>query len=91
MAAPCVTGSITLVSATTTAGTYSNFAVSNVVCTTSDVVVLNGRSGTTANSYVFSIFSVGANTFTVQIFNQAAVAVADAPVLGFAIIKGAVA
>jgi hypothetical protein len=91
MAVPCVSGSISLFSTTTTANTWASFAVSNVVCTTSDLVLLNARSSTTANSYIFNIIAVGANTFTVQIYNAVAVAVAEAPSLGFAIIKGATA
>ena len=91
MTAPCVSGSITLFSTTTLANTWNNFAVSNVVCTTSDVVILNMRSGGSLNSYTFDIVSVGSNTFTIQIYNAVAVVAGEAPVLGFAIIKGATA
>jgi hypothetical protein len=90
MTAPCVSGSITLFSTTTLANTWNNFAVSNVVCTTSDIVILNMRSGGSLNSYTFDIVSVGANTFTIQVYNAVAVVSGEAPVLGFAIIKGAV-
>ena len=91
MTAPCVSGSITLFSTTTLANTFNNFAVSNVVCTTSDIVILNMRSGGSLNSYTFDIVSVGSNTFTIQVYNAVAVVSGEAPVLGFAIIKGAVA
>ena len=91
MTAPCVSGSITLFSTTTLANTWNNFAVSNVVCTTSDIVILNMRSGGSLNSYNFDIVSVGSNTFTIQVYNAVAVVAGEAPLLGFAIIKGAVA
>jgi hypothetical protein len=54
-------------------------------------VILNMRSGGSLNSYTFDIVSVGSNTFTIQVYNAVAVVSGEAPVLGFAIIKGATA
>ena len=88
MAAPCVTGSITLFTTTSTANTWNSFAVSNVVCTVSDIVIINFRSGATATSYIPSILSVGANTFTIQIYNQSAIP-SDTPIINFAILRAA--
>ena len=79
-------GSITLFSTTTTIDTFHTFTVSNSTVSASDVVIVNMKSGS-ADSYVVTVSSVGASQFKVQIFNAVAVAVAEAPVLNFAVIK----
>ena len=83
------TGAITLVSATTTAGTFSSFTVTNSEVAANDVIVLNFASAATADKYALTVTAVGAGSFRIQIYNIAAVGVAEAPVINFAVIKGA--
>lgn len=86
-----ITGQITLVSATTTAGTLASFTVTNSAVAATDVVIVNFASGATADKYGLSVTAVGAGSFRIQIHNIAAVAVAEAPVINFAVIKGVTA
>lgn len=79
-------GSITLFSTTTTVDTFNTFIVNNNTVSASDVIIVNMKSGS-ADSYVINVSSVGASQFKIQIFNAVAVAVAEAPVLSFAVIK----
>jgi len=83
-----VTGAITLFSSTTTSNTSNVFTVTNTTVAATDVVILNQRSGTTG-SYILDVANVAAGSFQVQIYNSAAVAVAEAPVINFAVIKTA--
>jgi hypothetical protein len=83
-----VTGAITLFSSTTTANTVNVFTVTNTTVAATDVVIVNQRSGT-ANSYIFSVANVAAGSFIIQINNTLAVAVAEAPIINFAVIKTA--
>jgi len=82
-----VCGQITLFSTTTTAGTFASITVTNATVTSTDVVIVNFSSGATANSYGLLITAVANGSFRVQINNAVAVAVAEAPVLNFAVIK----
>jgi hypothetical protein len=86
-----VAGQITLVSATTTAGTFASFTVTNSAVAATDVVIVNFASGATADKYGLSVTAVAAGSFRIQIHNIAAVTVAEAPVINFAIIKGVAA
>jgi hypothetical protein len=86
-----ITGQITLVSATTTAGTLASFTVTNSAVAATDVVIVNFASGATADRYGLSVTQVSAGSFRIQIHNIAAVAVAEAPVINFAVIKGVTA
>ena len=82
------TGAITLFSATTTAGTFSSFTVTNSVVGANDIIIVNFASATTANSYAIDVTAVAAGSFRVQVYNIAAVGSAEAPVINFAVIKG---
>lgn len=82
-----ITGAITLFSSTTTAGTFSNFVVTNSTVAATDAVIVNFVSATTAASYSVIVSAVAAGNFTIQVHNIAAVAVAEAPVIRFAVIK----
>jgi hypothetical protein len=82
-----VCGQITLFSTTTTAGTFASFTVTNTTVSSTDVVIVNFASGATANSYGLAVTAVAAGSFRVQIHNIAAVGVAEAPVINFAVIK----
>lgn len=86
-----VCGRITLFSTTTTAGTFASFTVTNSAVASTDVVIVNIGSGATANSYSVTVSAVATGSFRVQIANAAAVAVAEAPVLNFAVIKAVAA
>ena len=85
------TGAITLFSTTTTANTFDSFTVTNSAVVATDVVIVNFKSGATADSYSLAVTAVAAGSFRVQIHNIVAVAVAEAPVINFAIIKGVTA
>lgn len=82
-----VCGRITLFSTTTTAGTFASFTVTNSAVASTDVVIVNIGSGATADRYGVLVTAVSAGSFRVQIHNIAAVGVAEAPVLNFAVIK----
>lgn len=85
------TGQITLFSTTTTAGTFASFTVTNSAVAATDVVIVNFSSGATADRYGLSVTAVAAGSFRIQIHNIAAVGVAEAPVINFAVIKGVAA
>jgi hypothetical protein len=86
-----LTGQITLFSTTTTAGTFSNFLVTNTLVAATDVIIVNFASATTADRYGIAVIAVAAGSFRIQIHNIVAVAVAEAPVINFAVIKGVAA
>jgi hypothetical protein len=86
-----ICGSITLFSTTTTAGTFASFTVTNSAVAATDVVVINIGASATADRYNVTVTAVAAGSFRVQIHNVAAVGVAEAPVLNFAIIKAVTA
>lgn len=83
-------GAITLFSTTTTAATLTSFVVTNSTVAATDVVHVSMKTGT-ADSYIVSVSAVSAGSFKVQIYNVAAVAVAEAPVINFAVIKAVTA
>ena len=83
-----VTGAITLFSSTTTANTTNVFTVTNTTVAATDVIILNQRSGT-SGSYLLNVSNVADGSFQIQIYNSVAVAVAEAPILNFAVIKTA--
>lgn len=83
-------GAITLFSDVTVAATFTSFTVTNSAIAATDTVILNMKSGS-ADSYIFSVSAVSAGSFRVQIYNVAAVAVAEAPVLNFSVIKAVTA
>lgn len=84
-------GAITLFSTTTTAGTFSSFTVTNNTVDATDTVIVNFKSGATADRYGIAVTAVAAGSFRIQIHNIAAVSVAEAPVINFAVIKAVTA
>ncbi len=82
-----VCGTITLFSTTTTAGTFASFTVTNSAVAATDTVVVNFASAATADKYGICVTAVAAGSFRIQIHNIAAVGVAEAPVINFAVIK----
>lgn len=83
------TGKITLFSTTATTGTFASFTLTNTLIADTDVVIVNFASATSANKYSLFVTAVDAGSCRIQVYNIAAVAVAEAPVINFAVIKGA--
>ena len=82
-----ICGQITTFSKTTTAGTFDSFTVTNANVAATDVIIVNFTSGATADKYNLAITAVAAGSFRIQIHNVAAVAVAEAPIINYAIFK----
>lgn len=83
-----VNGAITLFSTTTTAGTRSSFTVTNSAVAATDNVLVSLVSAATADAYDVTVTAIAAGSFRIQVTNIAAVAVAEAPVVKFTVIKG---
>ena len=81
-------GQITLFSATTTAGQTSSIVVTNSSVSVGDVIFISQQTG--SGIYFFTT-KAAAGSFTLSIYTPAAVAVAEAPVLNFAVIKSVAA
>lgn len=81
-------GTITLFSATTTAGQTSTFTVTNTLVAVGDVIVVSAQTG--AGIYFFTT-KAAAGSFTLSVYTPAAVGAAEAPVLNFAVIKAVAA
>ena len=79
------TGSITLFSAAG-AATWNTFTVNNSTVSSSDVICFSTKSGT--NNYVVYASFVNNGAFVINFIATAGTAV-DAPVINFAVIKGA--
>lgn len=79
------TGAITMFSA---AGSMvaATFTVTNTLVAATDTIILNQKSGT--NLYVLLVTAVAAGSFNITFYTTGGVAT-DAPVINFAIIKGA--
>ena len=84
-------GKITLFSTTATAGTFASFTLTNTLIAATDVVIVNFASATSANKYSLFVTAVAAGSCRIQVYNIAAVAVAEAPVINFCVLKGEVA
>jgi hypothetical protein len=79
------TGAITMFSAAGSA-TAATFTVTNSSVAATDVIVLNQKSGT--NLYNFIVTAVAAGSFNITFYTTGGTAT-DAPVINFAVIKGA--
>ena len=79
-------GEITLFSTTTTAGQQTTFQLSNSNLVATDHLVLEQKTGT--GLYVLNVTQKAAGLFNITVYTPAAVGVAEAPVISFAIIKG---
>jgi hypothetical protein len=79
------TGAITMFSA---AGSVvaATFTVTNTLVAATDTIILNQKSGT--NFYVLLVTAVAAGSFNITFYTTGGVAT-DAPVINFALIKGA--
>lgn len=81
------TGAITMFSAAGSA-TAATFTVTNTLVAAADVIALNQKSGT--NLYNLIVTAVAAGSFNITFYTTGGTAV-DAPVINFAVIKGATA
>jgi hypothetical protein len=82
-----VTGAITMFSAAGSA-TAATFTVTNSSVAATDVIALSQKSGT--NLYSFLVTAVAAGSFNITFYTTGGTAT-DAPVISFAVIKGATA
>jgi hypothetical protein len=68
----------------------TTFTVTNSTVAASDVPVVSVKSAT-SGVYFTSVTAVAAGSFKISVYTPAAVAVAEAPVLSFAVIKAVTA
>jgi hypothetical protein len=80
---PC--GVITLFSTTTTAGQVTTFTVTNTIVAATDVVLI--IMGTATGVYFAVVSKTAAGSFNVSLWSPAAVGVAEAPTINFAVHK----
>lgn len=85
--APC--GTITLFNTTATAGQVTTFTVNNTIVDPTDVVNVSVKTAT--GIHMVNVTSTTTDAFTVSVYTPDAVAVAEAPVLNFAVIKSVAA
>jgi len=85
--APC--GTITLFNTTATAGQLTTFTVNNNIVDPTDVVTVSVKTAT--GFHMVSVTNTALDSFTVSVYTPNAVAVAEAPVLNFAVIKSVAA
>lgn len=84
-------GRITLNAASLAANTSVAFTVNNSTIDATDIIVLNVVSGAAAQtSYLLNVAAVSAGSFVVHLRNTTAAALAEAVVIGYAVIKGSV-
>lgn len=84
-----MTGAITMNNASLNDATTVGFVVTNSCVAAADAIVLNIKSGATANGYIATVGSVSAGSFRVELRNVSGGALGEALVLAFAVIKGA--
>jgi hypothetical protein len=84
-----ICGSITLFSTTTTAGQVTTFTFTNSTIAATDVVHASVKTAT--GVYFVSVTATAAGSCNISVYSPAAVAVAEAPVLNFAVIKAVAA
>ena len=85
-----VTGQITTANDSLASATTTSFVLTNTTLAAGDLLVINHISGGTIGGYTFNA-SCGSGTATIYIRNVTNGALAEALVLGFAVIKGVTA
>ena len=85
------TGAITMNAASLASATTVGFTLTNSVIAANDVVVVSIKSGATASSYTVQVGAVAAGSCVIELRNYTGGALAEAVVLQFAVIKGAIA
>lgn len=84
-----LSGQITGDNTSLAANTSASFTVNNTFVGLNDTISLSVQSGPTANTSVFSVSTVAANSFVIRIANiSTATADTGAPILNFNVIKG---
>jgi len=83
-------GQITMNAASLAANTTVSFTLTNTTIATTDLLVLNHDAGGTAGSYLLNA-QAGAGSASINVRNVTAAALAEAIVIGFAVIKAVTA
>lgn len=86
-----LSGAITMDAATLNAGTAVGFTLTNSTIAAADLVLVNIKSGATADSYNVDVDAVAAGSCRISIRNHTAGNLSEAVVLSFAVIKGVAA
>lgn len=84
-----MTGAITMNNASLAATTSVAFTVTNSSVLANDVIIVNLKSGNTANSYTVMVDATAAGSFNISLRNYTAGALGEAVIVSFAIIRGA--
>jgi hypothetical protein len=84
-----IAGQITLDNQNLGAGAHAAFVLNNTAIANTDVMIINHVSGGTIGAYTFDVVCNTANA-SITITNQSAGALAQAPVIRFAVIKSAI-
>jgi hypothetical protein len=84
-----IAGQITLNNQNLGAGAHAAFVLNNTAIANTDVMIINHVSGGTIGAYTFDVVCNTANA-SITITNQTAGALAEAPVIRFAVIKSAI-
>lgn len=85
------TGTIIMNNAALNAGISVAFTLTNSTIAATDVIIVNLKSGNTANSYTVSVDAVAAGSCSISLRNYTAGNLSEAVVLSFAVIKGVAA
>lgn len=86
-----ICGQITMDGANLNAGAYATFTLTNSTIATTDGVQVWIDSGGTASAYVAFVTAVGAGSCAITVQNITGGNLAEAPVIGFAVIKAVTA
>jgi hypothetical protein len=86
-----VTGTVTMNNAALAAATTVGFVLTNSAIAATDLVIVNIKSGATANSYSVTVGAVSAGSCRIEVRNVSAGELSEALVLSFAVIKGVAA
>lgn len=84
-------GTITMNNAALNATTSVAFTLTNSAIAATDVLIVNFKSGNTANSYFVSVDAVSAGSASISVRNYTAGNLSEAIVLQFVVIKGVAA
>lgn len=82
-----VCGEITMNNASLGVGTTVGFVLTNSAIAATDTVVVNIKSGATADSYLVNVTAVSAGSCRIELRNPTGGALAEAVVLSFSVIK----
>lgn len=83
-----ISGAVTMNGAALAASTSVSFTLNNTTIAATDVVVVNIKSGASANSYLIAIDAVAAGSARIHVRNVSGGSLSQALVLNFVVIKG---